>query len=173
MAVHDIVVLHHIFTLVKVKALNFFLGRFKATGNHTVFNRHIFVNLQPVEYFANPFCSKYAHKVVFGAHIKLGCSRVALSASATTQLVVYAARFMSFATNHEQSTELLDALAKYDVGTATSNVGCERDGPFLASFGHYFRFAFVIFCVQNLMRHTRFGEHATKFFILFYRNSTN
>ena len=121
-AVDDVVVLNNIFARIKVKALNPLLRRLKRLTDRFVLDGHIFFHAKALHQASNTLTLEDPHQVIFGRDVELGVTRVALTATTATQLVVDPARLMPLAADHHQATKLLHARPKLDVCTTPRDV---------------------------------------------------
>ena len=66
-----------------------------------------------------------------------------------------------------------DTTTQHDVGTAAGHVGSNRHGAGTTGFQHHLRFAFVLLCVQHIVRNTFFCEALAQKFGYFNRRRTD
>ena len=106
------------------------------------------------------------HQIIFTRNEELSGTRIALTATTTTELVVNAARIVTSRTNHDETAEFLNAFAEFNIGTTTSHISSKRDGTFFASFGDDSSFAFVILSVQDFVWNLLIIEIASNFLVV-------
>src|SRR5690606_7494637 len=156
--VGDVVVFQQLLADVEVAAFDLALGLLDGIGDHAVLDRLALLHAQRLHEVLHPIGGEDAHEVVFQRQIEPAGTRVALTAGATTQLVVDTTGLMAFAGNDVQAAgvqhllvallplglDLVDLLggrvfqagelrlpaaAEDDVGTTSGHVGGEVYWP--------------------------------------------
>ena len=101
--VHHVVVFEQVFAGFEVLAFDAFCAA--SMRRVIIFDSigHAFFHAQPLEQVRHPLLGEDAHQVVFQRQIEARCAGIALTAGATTQLVVDAARLVAFGAEDEQA----------------------------------------------------------------------
>src|SRR5690606_9921522 len=100
MTVNHVVVLDYVFTGVKVVTLNALLRCFKRFTNSLVVDWPVVIYPEPLHKGSHALTLEDTHKIVFGTHVKLRHTRVTLTTTTTTQLVVNTAGFVPLRADH-------------------------------------------------------------------------
>ena len=108
--VHHLVVLEDVLADLRVLRLDGGLGPLDGLGDHLGLDRFV-VGKRSAHHVAQRAGGEQAHQVVVEAEEEPALARVALTAGATTQLVVDAAAVVAFRTDHVQPAELADLVA--------------------------------------------------------------
>ena len=122
MAVNNVVVLNDVLAGVEVKALDALLRLLKRLADGTIANWHIVIHAEALHKHSNAVALEDTHEVVLTADEELSRTRIALAATATTELVVDAAGIMTSSANNDETTEFGDTLSELNIGTTTSHV---------------------------------------------------
>ena len=120
----------------------------------------------------NIITAKETHQIVFQGQEEFRRTRVALTSTTTTQLVINTTAFVTFSTNDVQATKFRYAFTKHNVSTTTCHIGSNGNCAVLTSMRNNLCFFFVVLSVQNVMRNTTTFKHCRKFFRLCDRGST-
>ena len=173
MAVNNVIVLDNVLAAIEVEAFDAFLCGFKRLANHAVANRHIIINAKALHDHRDAIALEDTHKVIFARDKELSRTRIALTTTTTTELVIDAARIMTSSTNHDETTEFSDAISKLNIGTTTRHVSSESNCTFFASLCNNRGLALVILCVQNFEWNVLFFEVSSDAFVVCDRIGTN
>ena len=202
LVVRDVVVLEQVLANVEVSTFDLSLRLLDGVGDHPVFDCFPFFQAQRLHDAANTIGREDPHQIVFHRQIEARRAIVALTARATSQLIVYAARFVSFGTDDVQTTRVhyrlvtllplasnvvdlrlrrlfqscnfsLPVAAEHDVGAATRHVRCNRDDTRSPRLRNDFGLAFVLFRVQHAVRNLALLEFTRKTFGRFDRCRAN
>ena len=106
--VHHIVVFQQVLARFKVAAFDRLLRRRNAFGNHLGFNGHALFHAQTLHQCLDLVAGEDAHQIVFERKEKARRSGIALTAGATAQLIVDAARLVTFSAENVQATQRHD-----------------------------------------------------------------
>ena len=122
----------------------------------------IVLHAQLIHNAGDVVAAKEAHQIVLQTQEELGRAGVALTSATTTQLVIDAAAFMALGANDMQAAQLGHALAQHDISTTACHVGGDSYSAILAGQGDNFCFFFVVFSVQNIVRHATTLQHSAE-----------
>ena len=100
----NLVIFQQVLTNSKVVGLDLLLCLLNSIGKHLVFDLFILSHTKRCEYFHQTFGTKETHQVIFQRNVKLGFTRISLSSSTASELVVNTAGFVTLCTNDLQST---------------------------------------------------------------------
>ena len=89
----------------EVLALNRFLRGLDASRDEPRFDRHALFHSQTLKQVRHPLLGEDAHQVIFQRQVETRRARVALAASASTELIVYAARLVAFGAKDKQAAK--------------------------------------------------------------------
>ncbi len=156
MLVQHVVVFQHVFTRIKVMTLYALLRFFKRTRYHLAFDWRCVIDAKRVHHALHAIRSENTHQIIIERHKELRASRIALSASTTTKLIVDTTRFVALCSNDMQATEtthffrhrrVYRVSSKQNIDTTTRHVRCKRNGALATSLRNNFTFTLVILCV--------------------------
>ena len=103
--VHHIVVLEQMFTGIKVLRFDAFLRFLDTFRNHSGFDGHAFRHAQAEHQLLHAFAAKNTRQIVFERNEEARRAGVTLAAGASAQLIVNAARLVTFSAENMQSAE--------------------------------------------------------------------
>ena len=110
-----------------------------------------FRNSKRIEHPDQTLTSEQPHEVVFQRNIKLGNTRISLTAGTTAQLVVDSSGFMTLRADNPQSAGSSCLVVQLDIGTTTRHIGGNGDRSMLTRLLNDLRFQFVEFGIQDVM----------------------
>src|SRR5208282_2044971 len=104
--VHDVVILQQVFAGFEVLAFDGLLRGFDSARDHARFDRNTFLHAEALQQLGNPLLGKNPHQIVFERKIEARRTGIALTASASAELIVDAPCFMAFGAENVQPARL-------------------------------------------------------------------
>ena len=95
MSVHHVVVLNQVLSHVEVMGFDLHLRVLDRLVYHLVFDGNAFVYPSPVHHRPNAVAAEPPHQLVIQSHVESRAPRIALTTSATPQLIVNSPRFVT------------------------------------------------------------------------------
>ena len=132
----DLIVFHQILTDCEVVTFDLHLCFLYELGDCLMLDLLALWNLQCIVNCLYLLGTEQTHQIVVQRQIELGFTRITLTSGTTTQLVINSTGLMTLCTDDLQTTEFCHALAKLDIGTTTSHVGCDRNCTTLSGIGN-------------------------------------
>ena len=105
LAVHHVVVLQDVLAGLEVLRLDLALGGGDRAGDPLVLDRHVVGDLERGQHPVDPVGLEQPHQLVLERQVEPGLARVALTAGATAQLVVDAARLVALGAEDVEAAE--------------------------------------------------------------------
>ena len=103
LAVDHVIVLDHALANIKVVTFDADLRLLDGLADHAVFDRFVFREAGGFHQALHIVVGEALHEFIVEAEEKTGLAGVALTAGATSQLIVNAARLVAFGAKHEQA----------------------------------------------------------------------
>ena len=113
--VHHVVVFEQVFAGLEVLPFDGLLRCLDAPRDHLRLDGHALFHAQPLQQVRHPLLGEDAHQIVFQRQVEARCAGIALTAGASAQLVVDAARLVTFGAEDEQPAEI-DDFVVFGVG---------------------------------------------------------
>ena len=165
LAADDVVVLEHLFALVGVFGLEEVLGGLHRARGGAADNGLVF---GIIGVFGHEFLGFWAavnlEQVVLEGEVKLGFSRVTLTAGAAAELVVDPGGFVALRPDDAEAAGRPHAGPELDVGAAAGHIGRDGHGAPLAGLGDDGRFFGEVFRVEHLVGNAGAAEGRTELF---------
>ena len=145
---------------VKVAAIDALLGLFDQPAKQVVFDGVAVVDIQALDQVVHLAAAKQAHQLILEGEVEARGAWITLAGGAAAQLVVNAAGFMSFGTDHVQAAQRAHALHVFHIFQEGNNRFLV-DAIFLARHGQQGLAALLVgHIVGIIFRAVQHADHA-------------
>ena len=145
-----------------------FLNRSYSRSQHSTLSQRFIIGKAckhwTIKYSKQFVSTKYSHNFVLWRNEKLCHTWISLSSGSSSQLIINSSGFMFFSPKNHESSKFGYSFSQFNIRPSSGHIGRDSYGTFLSSKSNDFRFSFVLFGIEYIMRNTFCFQSVRKIF---------